>query len=250
MGAFTATPPGLTAGEVMDRAAVLMNDPAKTDYNYTTLVPMVNMALDDLKLHLVDNQSGVVMHNIVPMLIPAYTIVLWPPNYEPGGPGVPLPPGQLRYPSTIVEVQEIVERRVGGSDDEFVLMKRCEYHPLHEPRPTLGSWAWEDRAIKFGHKGASADREIRIKSLYFAEFINAVDKDSVIGMVDHRPYLSFKTAAYAAMFIGENPERAGILNAQAEDAIDKMLSIQNKGRQNIMTRHRPFRAAWKARGGY
>ena len=50
------------------------------------------------------------------------------------------------------------------------------------------------------------------------------------------------------MFIGENETRAMVLDAQAERAMDRLLGINNKGRQQIMTRHRPFRASWKARG--
>ena len=51
-----------------------------------------------------------------------------------------------------------------------------------------------------------------------------------------------------SMFIGENETRAQVLNEQAEQAKERMEGISNKGRQHIMTRHRPFRAAFKARG--
>jgi hypothetical protein len=52
------------------------------------------------------------------------------------------------------------------------------------------------------------------------------------------------------MFIGENETRAGILETQAEKAMERLTGINNKGKQQIMTRHRPFRAAYKARGGF
>ena len=38
----------LIAGDVMDRAAALMNDAAKTDYTYVAQLPYLNMAIDEL----------------------------------------------------------------------------------------------------------------------------------------------------------------------------------------------------------
>jgi hypothetical protein len=67
-------------------------------------------------------------------------------------------------------------------------------------------------------------------------------------MINSRSYLSYKTAALCAMFIGENESRAKILNDQADEAMERLEGISNKGRQQIMTRHRPFRAAYKSRG--
>ena len=241
---MSATTPNLTAGEVMDRAAVLMNDPAKTDYTYITLLPHLNIALDELKASLADNQSGISIGNALPLVVPKGTAAIWPPDYPFQ------PPTVLKYNVDITDIQEIVERRVGGGENEWTLMTRLEFHPLHEPMDILGSWAWEQRAIKFGPKGAKTDREIRIKYIIFEERMTAVDETTIIGHADLRPYLSFKTAALAAMFIGENPERAGLLEAQASEALDRIMSIQNKGRQNVMTRHRPFRANYKLRGGW
>lgn len=240
---MSATTPNLTAGEVMDRAAVLMNDPAKTDYTYITLLPHLNMALDDLKANLAENQSGIAIGNALPLLVPKFTAAVWPPDYPFQ------PPTVLKYNVDITDIQEIVERRPGGSENEWMLMKRVEFHPLHEPMDILGSWAWEQRAIKFNYKGCNQDREIRIKYIIYEERLSASDETSIIGHVDLRPFLAFKTAAYAAMYIGENPGRAQLLDAQASDALDRILNIQNKGRQNIMTRHRPFRASYKLRGG-
>jgi hypothetical protein len=62
--------------------------------------------------------------------------------------------------------------------------------------------------------------------------------------------LSYKTAALLSQFIGENESRAQLLNGEAELAVERMASIDNKGRQQMSTRHRPFRASYKARGGF
>jgi RNA-splicing ligase RtcB len=114
----------------------------------------------------------------------------------------------------------------------------------------LRYWAWESQIIRFNpNGGATTAREIQIKHL--KEFGEAVlTPESIVGSMNSRSYLSYKTASFAAMFIGENPERAGVLDSHAERALERVESISNKGRQQIMTRHRPFRAAFKARGGW
>ena len=233
------TSTSLTAGEVMDRAAVLMNDAAKTDYNYPTLLPMLNMALDELQGVNSDSQSSGTMLTTNPILIPKGSLAMWPTE------SVNLP----HYPADLIEVQEIMER-AAGSNDKFIPLTRYEFHPVGDPSDTLAGWAWEQRIIKFrGPAGATTDREVRIK--YFQYLLGqAFNEQTVIGTIDARAFLSYKTAAFAAMFIGENPERAKILDNAAEEAMERMTSIQNKGRQNIMTRHRPFRATYKARSGW
>lgn len=233
------TSTSLTAGEVMDRAAVLMNDRDKTDYNYITLLPMLNMALDELQGVYADSQSSTTSATTLPILVPKGELAMWPTE------AIAIP----HYPVDLIEVQEIVER-LAGSNDPFVPMTRVEYHPIGEPQDNLGVWAFENRMIKFrGPKGANTDREVRLKYIQHP-LGQALNDTTVIGTIDVRSYLSFKTAAFAAMFIGENETRAKVLDDAAEEALERVTSIQNKGRQNIMTRHRPFRAAYKARSGW
>jgi len=146
----------------------------------------------------------------------------------------------------LVEIQEIGER-LAGSNDPFVPMKRVEFVPMFEPRDSLMYWAFEMLIIKFNP--ATTDREIRLRYLRDPVHIT-LQPEYQIGVIGNRSFLVYKTAALAAMFVGENQERAAILEDHAQKALERMESIQNKGRQQIMTRHRPFRAAWKARGGF
>jgi len=71
---------------------------------------------------------------------------------------------------------------------------------------------------------------------------------SMINMINSRSFLAFKTAALCARYIGENESRAQQLDGEADDALERTTTISNKGRQQIMTRHRPFRAGYKMRG--
>jgi hypothetical protein len=227
-----------TAAEVMDRCAVLLNDPAKTDYTYDVLLPFVRMAFDELQDSLVESQSGVATYSYNGTILPKGSNAIW--NAE----SLNTP----NYPQHLTEIQEISER-LAGSSDPFVPLIRVEYPPNTEPGDRLGFWAWQNQIIKFNVQGCTTDREIQMRYLVNG-IISALSPSTSIGIMNAQSYLSYKTAALAAMYIGENKERAEILEAEALKAMDRIENINNKSRQQMMTRHRPFRATWKMRGGY
>jgi len=229
-----------TAAEIMDRSAVLMNDPEKTDYTYTVLMPFLKMALDELSENLADTQGSPTTTTSAIITVPAGTSGLYPVNSL----------NTPNYPSDLVEIQEIGERSLGSAHDEpYVPMDRVEFKPAFPPGDRLRVWAWENQIISLNLYGATTARQIRLK--YVRQFNQeTITPDSIVGSINSQSYLAYKTAAYAAMFIGENKERAEILDSKAEAALERIESINNKGRQQMMTRHRPFRASWKMRGGY
>lgn len=223
----------LSAAEVMDRVAVLLNDPDKTDYTYTVQLPYLNIAIDELLEHLEESNS------------PAVNATTSPPILVPVGTNKVLPPQDM------VEIQEVGER-LAGTQDAFVFMPRREFIDSFPPSSALLYWALATNAgvyeVQFNPNGATTAREIRIRYLKWGSSL-AYTESSMIPIVNSRSYLSFKTAALCAQFVGENESRAGILNTEAEQALERMLGIENKGKQQIMTRHRPFRASYKSRGG-
>lgn len=229
----------VTAAEIMDRAAVLMNDADKTDYTYDKLLPLLNMSIDELMEHMLEAQSSPTTATSAIIQVPVGFSELYP---------VDSVNTLLRYPLDLVEIQEIGERML-GSEDQFIQMIRKEYLPVVKPVDALLFWVWENQVIKFNAKGATTPREVQIKYLKY-DISQAVDAATKVSTINSRSYLAYKTAAFAAMFIGENPARAKVLDDAAEDALERMTGINNKGRQQIMTRHRPFRAAYKARSGY
>lgn len=227
----------LTAGEVMDRSAALLNDPAKTDFTYIAQLPYLNMAIDELSESLEESNSmptNRVTSQYITILVGANRIT---PIEDPTPP---------HYPSDLIEIQEIGER-LKGSDDTPILMTRVELLKESPPQAALMFWCWRDRNIQFNTYGATTPREIRLD--YIAQPIQpAISENSSIGIINARSYLGYKTAALCAMFIGENEARAEVLETQANKALERLTGINNKGKQQIMTRHRPFRAAYKARG--
>jgi hypothetical protein len=228
----------LTAGEVMDRSAALLNDPAKTDYTYIAQLPYLNMAVDEL-VELLE-ESNVSPTNDTSTVI---TISVGMNKITPIE-SATLP----HYPADLVEIQEVGERAAGTSDP-FLTLGRREFLKTFPVSQSLLFWCWEDQMIKFNPNGASSIREIELK--YVRQAISqATSELSVIGAINSRSFLSYKTAALCAQFIGENESRAELLEGKAQQAIERMTGISNKGRQQIMTRHRPFRAGYKARGGF
>ena len=228
----------LTAGEVMDRSAALMNDPAKTDYTYTAQLPYLNMAIDELAESLEESNSSPsnITSAVISLAVGEHMI-----TYNEH---LTLP----HYPTTLVEIQSIGERDA-GTENHFVPLGRRDFVTEFPVNPSLMFWAWEEQIIKFNPNGASVAKDIQLQ--YIREAVTqAVNELSVIGTINSRSYLAYKTAALCSQYIGENEGRAASLDVKAEAAMDRLTGINNKGRQQIMTRHRPFRAAYKARGGW
>jgi len=224
----------------MDRAAALMNDPARTDYTYTAQLPYLNMAIDELIESLEESNSS------PSNMVTSSTIVI-PITTNRISPIESLTPPY--YPADLVEIQEVGERLNGNTNDPFVTMSRRDYVGAYPANNSLLFWCWIDQTIQFNPNGATTEREVQLR--YVRQAISqATDDSSIIGAINARSFLAYKTAALCSMFIGENETRAGVLDVQAEKALERLTGINNKGRQEIVTRHRPFRAAYKARGGY
>jgi hypothetical protein len=228
----------LTAGEVMDRSAALMNDPARTDFTYAAQLPYLNMAIDELVESLEESNSSPTNQTSAVITVPIGSYMITPFEH------LTTP----HYPDDLVELQDVGERATGTSDP-FLSLGRREFLQAFPPNQSLLYWVWEDQIIKFNPLGALSNRDVQLKYVRQA-ITQATGAASVIGTINARSYLAYKTASLCSMYIGENETRAGILATEAERALERLTGISNKGRQQIMTRHRPFRASWKARGGY
>lgn len=226
----------LTAAEVMDRAAALLNDPAKTDYTYAAMLVYLNTAIDELVEGMEESNVSPTNQTSSVIVVPAGTNKITPVE-DPATP---------HYPPDLVELQEVSER-AAGSSDSFVPLTKREFLQQFPPSNSLLYWCWEDQRIKFNPNGALSPRDIQLKYVSQA-IVQAANENSVIGTINARSFLSYKTASLCAMFIGENQERANTLEGQATKAMERLTGISNKGRQQIVTRHRPFRAGYKGRG--
>lgn len=229
----------LTAGQVMDRSAAVLNDAAKTDFTYVAQLPYLNMAIDEL-------QEQLEAHNMSPanksvesyITIPVGTNKITPVDH----PDVP------HYPFDMIEIRSLKER-LSGTTDPFVLMNRKDDILIRPAVNALIDWTWEEQIIKFLPAGANTERQIELA--YVRQPLQlAQNESSFIGVINSRSYLAFKTASFCARFIGENPTRADELDELADGAMDRLLGIGAKGRQSVVTRRRPFRSSYKMRGWF
>jgi len=238
----------VSAGQIMDRVAGLLNDPQKTDYTYAVQVPYLNMAIEEFSDQM--SEANVPFSNLTsgneglaPIIVPVGIAFLIPPDTH-----IVAPPEWPRYPVNLIEIQEIGERAQGDTGP-FIRLPRKEFPEVLPVTNSLLYWVWERGVVRFNPGGANQSIEVQLKYLYQG-IPYVANGDSIIDYIGSRTYLAYKTAAFCAMFIGENETRAAVLEAQAEKALERTINIANKGRQQMVTRHRPFRAAYKSRGAF
>lgn len=217
----------LKAIDVMKGAAALLNDPEMTDYTSAAQLIYLNMAIAELNEHLIEADIPVVNETVE----------------------IPIPKGDYyiqNLPIYLAEIQEVGEREAGRGGTFIPLGRRTFPDPLPITN-SLCYWCWENQRVIFNPLGANGPMEVQVKYLQIP-LKSASDENTVIGTSNALQFLTFKTAALLSLFVGENPTRASVQNEEAEKSLERYIGISNKGKQQIMTRHRPFRAAYKTRG--
>jgi len=225
----------LVASTVLAKSATLMNDTARTIYTYTAVLPYLQIAMQELQEHFELNSIPVTQLTSALINVPAGTTQI---IYN--GVGVP------KLPDNMIEPQQLWERQAGI--DPYVPMSRRDYIP-HQFEGTLTSkfsfYVWENQVIKFLPANQSNDIKIDyIKDI----FTPLVDETSLINVINAASFLEYRTAGLCAEFIERNISSANALNAYAVMALDRATGIGVKSKQTILTRRRPFRAAYKKRG--
>ena len=229
----------LVAGTVMDIAASLMNDTAKTTYTYAAQVPYLNLALQELEeifqLHNVpvtQNVSAVIQINSLVTEI----------TYDAAG-----TPTNPALPTDMVEPDRLWERARGI--DPFVPMTPKGYLP-HYLEGVLTSqfiyYSWQTQKIKV--LPANRDNDIKIDYIRQLFGTPVVNESSIINVVNAKTFLEYRTAGLMSEFIERNMTSAQGHNNYAVLALERATGINVKGTQNIMTRRRPFRSSYRWSG--
>jgi len=223
----------LTAGQVMDMAASLMNDTAKANYTYVNMLPYLKMALDYLQELFELNNVPVTNKTSATINCPAGTTALIPQ------PAI-IVPGEVYYPTDLIEIQELWESPEG--QDSWIPMVRRGYLPHYLdniPTASFVWFSWENQRIKVLE--STQDNDIKMDYIA-ALFTSVVDDTSAINIINSKSFLGYKTAALCAQYIASNPTRALSLENEGMEALDRTLGISTKGQQAILYRRRPFRS--------
>jgi len=223
----------LTAGQVLSKSASLMNDTAMQVYTYTASLPYLQIALQELQEYFQLHSISTVESVSAIITVPAGTI-------EIGYNGLyPVP----SLPSDMVEPAELWESQTGTNT--YTRMVRRDFITLTLASLQLAKFSiyvWQDQKIKVPSSNQSNDLKINYNRELFT---NIVDQNSLLNLINARTFLEYRTAALLAQFIERNEGSATALNQYAGLALDRATGIQTRGKQRIMTRRRPFRAAYK-----
>lgn len=229
----------LTAKTVMDKSASLMNDTAKTTYTYDAQLPYLQMALDELQENFELNNIPITNVTSASITIAAGTTFISPVDGIGAGPAP-------NYPEDVVEFQQLWER-LAGSSEPYIPIRQVEFlpHNLDDlPTSELQYWAFLNQRIVF--IPSTTNREIKMD--YIGKlFSSNITVETLIGIVNARSFLQYRTAALCSQFIGENPTRAEELNNFAQMSMDRVIGIGVKGSQSQPARRRPFMASYKRR---
>lgn len=221
----------ITADDVFERSRFFLNDNDGAIFNNGVLLKPLNIAIDDLREELQNYDISVTSETSAAITIPAGTTVL-------GGEGGPAFPNDLLVPIACWE-------KTSGSAMDYALMRKVNFLPKYATVTAfLIYWAYQRQVIRF--LGATSDIDVKLD--YRSSVIRLAEtKDSTINVKEAISFLSARTAALAAEFIGENESRAISLNGKATEAMDRLLNLDIKNSQNQVNRRRPFMASFKAR---
>lgn len=139
-------------------------------------------------------------------------------------------------PSDIINIIEIHEKAVGAPDSEYELMDDVTFTPDMDQSSELGYYSWIEGKLLF--IGSTQDRVIRIRYVRYLTDISASSTNITVPGVED--YLINKTAALAAILIGQNRTRGDYLEGQAASAKDKYLNTETKGKQGDPVQRKPY----------
>lgn len=231
----------LTAGEVMDSSAALLNDVNLSKYTYAVQIPYLNIAIKELRKHFeLSNLAATDQTTSDALELPSGEESL---EFAPDPPIV----GVDYLPNDLVDIRQAWQRPTGTSQ-QYIPLPRLNGLPINLEGVDINvlyGYVWEDQMMKF--LPCNVDTDIKLEYVRQLFTLITASTDEIL-IINGDSFLSARTAALVAQYIENNMERAQSLNAEAGMGLDQVLGIDVKGRQTMVTRRRPFRAAYKSRG--
>jgi hypothetical protein len=212
------------ASVALDEARMLLNDVAAKLYTNTVLLPPLRKAYRELQQQLVDNGVSVGRDQSAELSVAGSVVVL-------NSGSTPALPTNLLYPI------EIHEKFTGEDDTEYVKMSERAWPPDVTATERRRYWSWLEEEIKFPE--ASGITILRIR--YWGSLAAIIDGTTNIPILDSETFLGARTASIAAFVLGKAPTIAASLEADAQKALEILLSTSVKNRQALPVRRRPFR---------
>jgi hypothetical protein len=215
--------PTLSAGDVMDQAAAILNDVPKNMYTYAVQLPYVKKANEALEQLLM--VYGVSQQRVKSASISVAAGAL-----------------TLTLPSDFLLPIKLYERAQGATNNDWVPMGEADWEPNPPQTNTLVIWAFRNNAINF--VGSTDNREVLLEYERALAIITtqSSQEDSYL----FKPYLAAKTAEYCVRYVGMNKVMADEIRDnecfRAEDNLSHILVGNAQG-----VRHR--RAQFTTKSG-
>lgn len=231
----------LVGGIVMDKAASLLNDTAKSVYTYAAQTPYLTIALQELR-ELFELNSVPVTQTVSTVIQVDSGVT----SIEYNAAGTTTNP---KLPDNFVEPLQLWERARGI--DPYTPMSKRDFISHSLDGIQLNQflyYTWNNQKIEFLSSNRNNDIKMDYILQLFPDYSATVDQNTQINVVNSATFLEFRVAALCAEFIERNTTSANSLNSLALLALDRVTGIGAKGKQNIATRRRPFRASYKSRG--
>lgn len=233
----------MTYDGVIEASGALLNDPELEEYTYAVQYPYLNIALSELQEIFELNGIPVTQKSSSVINVPSGITEV---TFEPD---IPVP-GTDYLPEDLVEINEVFESPEDQANWTHVTRKdylTADIIAGNTETSYFRVWAWQDQAIKL--LAANQDNDLMLN--YIKSIFPVIDADNSfeeVTILNTTSFLIYRNAGLCAEYLAENPTRAQTLNQNASMALDRTLGISTKGKQAIIYRRRPFRAAWKRRG--
>ncbi len=219
-----------TTAEVFAQARAFLNDqPNSGVFSDTILLEYLRAAWDELEL-------GLQEHDVPSFLSThLHTLAAGTSELHVAQTGPTILPEDFLLPIYIEESD------VGKNN--WIPMSPVNWIPeysVNQYPDTIGQWAWIGQFIRF--VPCTRDRDLQIRYI-------AASPEFVIGSVlgatvaNAKAFMARKVAAMAAMFITQDTARAQVLQEEAQNSLEKIVTIHVKQSQNRPTRRKPFRAS-------
>jgi hypothetical protein len=208
-----------TSGSVMLRAAAHLNDASQLVYTSDVLLPMFNMAIDELQEELAIYEIGEIRKTSIIIVVPA---------------------GSKTLPQLPVDFMESISliERPGGSSSPWSSVK--EVVAIDPALNIAEIMQWAERFKTIEINAPSAPREVLLE--YVASMAVAQDEDSLLDIETSRRFLALVTARNAARDLGNSASKAQTYEQDIGRARDRLTRRLQKKSQNVMgVRRRPYR---------
>jgi len=210
-----------TAGDVMDSAAALLNDPGKSLFTYAVQIPYLKMANQQLEQELQVNECPLNLISEYESTVTAGTIT-------------------LSLPTSFFLPISLKERRNGSTQEaDYCDMKEVAniYDLSLNQGTVLTYWDFRHNCINF--VGATEARQVRL--YYWRQGSITTESGSLENQAGANNFLAYKTAALSARFIRKQLELADALDISAAQSLELLIANLVKNHQGLRVRRRPFR---------